>query len=103
MKSKILLAIAILFSANWFSTLAQEVDKSDWPQILGFNRDGVVVGTTRLSLDKAPKAVWSVDVGEGLSGPVVSGDSIALKVRDRSIWSWSGLIGHRASRSGSRR
>jgi outer membrane protein assembly factor BamB len=49
---------------------------ADWPQWRGPNRDGHAPGATLLALPKDPKPVWKIDIGAGLSSPVVGGGSV---------------------------
>ena len=75
----LLLAFAVVTS----TASAQEVAKTDWPQILGGNRNGVSAEGMELDWKKEPSPVWQVDVGEGFSGPVISGDHLILFHRPR--------------------
>ncbi len=56
------------------------VRADDWPQWLGPQRNGV--SNEKGLLDAFPKAgptiVWLRDIGEGFSGPVISGDRLIL-------------------------
>jgi outer membrane protein assembly factor BamB len=61
------------------SALAQ-----DWPQWRGPNRDGIVHGVQ--APDKWPKTLeqdWKVEVGEGVSSPVVVGDRVFVFTRQK--------------------
>ena len=62
---------------------------ADWPQFLGPDRNGHSPETGLLhSLPKkGPPVVWSRDVGEGYSGPVVAGGRLILfhRVGDRDV------------------
>ena len=52
---------------------------SDWPQLLGPTRDGVAPGEpVRPWSASGPKVLWSFDVGAGLAGPAVAGDSVLV-------------------------
>jgi outer membrane protein assembly factor BamB len=56
----------------------------DWPQWRGPNRDGVVQGVT--VPEKWPQALreeWKVPVGEGVSSPVVLGNSVYVFTRQK--------------------
>jgi outer membrane protein assembly factor BamB len=62
---------------------------ADWPQFLGPNRDSTSA-ETGLATDwakKGPPVVWEHDVGEGFSGPVVSGGRVVLfhRVGDEEV------------------
>jgi outer membrane protein assembly factor BamB len=52
----------------------------DWPQFLGPSRDGVYTGPPIAETWGAvgPRVVWKKTVGQGLSGPVVSGGRVIL-------------------------
>ncbi len=61
----------------------------DWPQFFGPDRNGVYTGPA-LSEDwgdGGPPLLWSRDVGEGLSGPVVAGGRVVLhhRVADEEV------------------
>jgi outer membrane protein assembly factor BamB len=62
---------------------------ADWPQFLGPSRNGLSPETGLLhSLPKkGPPAVWSRDVGDGYSGPVVAGRRLILfhRVGDKDL------------------
>ncbi|MEM9701566.1 MAG: PQQ-binding-like beta-propeller repeat protein, partial [Planctomycetota bacterium] len=77
------------------------VSASDWPQLLGPNRDGVAVGEeplTRLPTEAA--ALWTARVGDGFAGPAVvdgivylahrPGETLRIEARDaetgRRLW-----------------
>ena len=59
-------------------TLAQETIKTDWPQILGANRNGAIAEEGGIGWEESPSVIWQQDVGEGFSGPVISGDDLIL-------------------------
>lgn len=70
---------ALLFTFAVVSVAsAQDVAIQDWPQILGANRNGVSTETAKLGWEKEPNIVWQIDVGEGFSGPVISGEHLIL-------------------------
>jgi outer membrane protein assembly factor BamB len=89
-----LLCIAVLASAS--------VHAADWPQWRGPNRNSVVQDTRHAldTLPKDPKARWQIDVGPGLSSPVIArGELVYLDAQNeqetahcldaatgRSIW-----------------
>jgi outer membrane protein assembly factor BamB len=52
----------------------------DWPQFLGPTRNGVYAGTDLADSwpKEGPPVVWRKKVGQGFSGPVVSGGSLIL-------------------------
>lgn len=62
---------------------------ADWPQFLGPQRNGTSAETGLLrSWPKAgPPVVWQREVGEGYSGPVVSGDTLILfhRIGDQEV------------------
>jgi len=53
---------------------------ADWPQFLGPQRDGVSNATgLRLAWGAdGPPRLWDKDIGEGFSGPVISGDRLII-------------------------
>jgi outer membrane protein assembly factor BamB len=53
---------------------------ADWPQILGPSRDGLSPETGLVSSwpAKGPRLVWQHEVGDGYSGPAVSGAALIL-------------------------
>lgn len=59
-----------------FSSIASG---SDWPQLLGSERDGVARGE-RLpdQLQGDPKIEWSIEVGQGYAGPAVVEDQVLV-------------------------
>ena len=64
-----------------FSAGAVFTHASDWPQFLGPNRDGIATGSPKLADSfpgGSPKKLWSVDVGQGFAGPVVSSNRVVI-------------------------
>ncbi len=65
------------------------VTAADWPQLLGPTRNGVYTGPPLLEAwpSGGPRVVWSKDVGQGLSGPVVAGGRVILfhRVENREV------------------
>ncbi|MDB6033085.1 MAG: outer rane biosis protein BamB [Verrucomicrobiales bacterium] len=58
--------------------IARAALASDWPQLLGPTRDAVYAGPS-LNLDwpkDGPPVLWSVDVGQGYSCPVISNGKV---------------------------
>ena len=52
---------------------------SDWPQMLGPTRDGVVPGASVASFpEDGPARLWSRAIGAGFAGPAVVGDHVLL-------------------------
>jgi outer membrane protein assembly factor BamB len=53
---------------------------ADWPQFLGPSRDGISPGSASVKTwsSKGPPVLWQRQVGEGYSGPVVSGNRLIL-------------------------
>jgi outer membrane protein assembly factor BamB len=62
---------------------------ADWPQFLGPTRNGAYAGGDLAEVwpKDGPKKVWEKQVGQGFSGPVVSGDKVILfhRVGDKEI------------------
>ncbi len=56
------------------------VAAGDWPQFLGPTRDGIYTGPALAENwgGAGPRVVWKKTVGQGLSGPVVSGGRVIL-------------------------
>lgn len=70
------LVLAAWLSVAGVATMAAH----DWPQFLGPSRDGVYSGTELADSWPAagPRRVWTKQVGQGFSGPVVAGDRVIL-------------------------
>jgi len=62
---------------------------SDWPQLLGPQRDGVYSGPPLAKVwpKEGPPVVWKREVGPGFAGPAVSGERLILfhRVEDRAV------------------
>ena len=64
------------------AALALPVSAQDWTQWRGPNRDGAVVAANLPAAWPASvKRVWRVDVGEGYSSPVISGNRVFVHSR----------------------
>src|SRR6476619_3727138 len=65
------------------------VSAADWPQFLGPTRNAVSAetGLAKSWPEKGPPVVWEREVGEGFSGPVVSGGTLILfhRVGDEEV------------------
>lgn len=62
------------------AALTWQAHAGDWPQILGVNRDGTAPDE-EIRVDWAvvgPPAVWKHDVGSGLAGPAVCGETLVI-------------------------
>jgi len=71
--------IATAFAICLGSSLAvAQVAETDWPQILGSNRNGVFDSSKPIGWNRKPKVIWTADIGEGLAGPVVSNGELIL-------------------------
>ena len=61
----------------------------DWPQFLGPTRDGVYAGSDLAAAwpKEGPPVVWQKNVGQGFSGPVVSGDKVIIfhRLHDQEV------------------
>lgn len=59
---------------------------SDWPQVLGPNRDGVAIGETLHPKwgESGPKVIWELPVGNGFAGVAVAGEQAIVFVREGS-------------------
>ena len=63
MKPTFVTAIALPFSMLLASHFAYAQDaSSDWPQILGPNRNGISLEQMKLGWDKQPKVLWEKEV-----------------------------------------
>jgi outer membrane protein assembly factor BamB len=62
---------------------------ADWPQFLGPTRNGISTETGLMKSwpEKGPPVIWEHEVGEGYSGPVVSGDTVIIfhRVGDEEV------------------
>jgi outer membrane protein assembly factor BamB len=60
---------------------------ADWPGYLGPNRNGTSAekGILRTWPKEGPKVLWTVPVGSGYGGPVVSGGKVYLLDRDDNV------------------
>lgn len=72
-----LIAVALAFCVSNSLAMAQVKD-SDWPQILGGNRNGVSSESAQIGFSGEPKVAWEVEVGTGFAGPVISGESLVM-------------------------
>ncbi|MEO1614647.1 MAG: PQQ-binding-like beta-propeller repeat protein [Planctomycetota bacterium] len=57
---------------------ASMANAQDWPQWNGPNRDGTTEQPVQPSFAKPASPLWSVKVGLGYSGPVISGDQLIV-------------------------
>ena len=79
MKFSFIAFLLVAFAAvSSFAQDKQSSGSSDWPQILGANRNGVIAEPGKLGWDDGPAVVWQKDVGEGFAGPVISGEELIL-------------------------
>lgn len=71
------------------STLLGAAATSDWPQLLGPQRDGIYLGSpiAKAWPKEGPPAVWKREVGPGFAGPAVSGERLILfhRQEDRAV------------------
>ena len=82
MKLKFFLAAFLICVANSLA-MAQEAN-SDWPEILGSNRNGVSAESANLGWESNPKVAWEIEVGEGFAGPVIADGELILFHRPSS-------------------
>jgi hypothetical protein len=74
--------IAIAYGCGLAMLASNLSQAEDWPQWRGPNRDGVVEGVVLPNqLPESLRAVWSVEVGEDHSAPVVVGCKAVVFVR----------------------
>ena len=80
MKLTCLIAIVV-------STIASVGQAADWPQFLGPERNSKSpeTGLLRAWAEDGPEVLWTVDVGEGYGGPVVSDGKVFLLDRDDEV------------------
>jgi outer membrane protein assembly factor BamB len=78
-----LLVIAVLLGTLPVGAQRGTPAADDWPQYFGAGRDGVYRGTPIADAWPAggPKTLWKKPVGEGFSGPVISGGRLILHHR----------------------
>jgi outer membrane protein assembly factor BamB len=71
------------------STLLGAASNSDWPQLLGPQRDGIYLGPpiAKAWSKEGPPVVWKREVGSGLAGPAVSGERLILfhRMENRAV------------------
>jgi outer membrane protein assembly factor BamB len=69
--------------------LATPLFAADWPQFLGPSRNGIYVGAPLNEKwpSSGPRVIWKKEIGQGLSGPVVTGKRLILfhRVGDSEI------------------
>jgi outer membrane protein assembly factor BamB len=69
--------------------LSLPVAAADWPQFLGPSRDGIYSGAPLNEKwpSAGPRTLWRTSIGQGLSGPVVTGKRLILfhRTGDREI------------------
>ncbi|HET9315797.1 MAG TPA: PQQ-binding-like beta-propeller repeat protein, partial [Vicinamibacteria bacterium] len=65
--------------------LALAAPGGDWPQWRGPGRDGTTTALAGAAWPKELKRAWKTAVGEGHSGPVVSGDRVFVLARQGEI------------------
>jgi outer membrane protein assembly factor BamB len=59
----------------FLASVAGMLEGTEWPQWRGTNRDGIAAPTASSKpFPKTLKQIWKVEVGEGHSSPIVSGD-----------------------------
>jgi outer membrane protein assembly factor BamB len=78
------LTIALILS-NVVANAAFAQGTSDWPQILGPNRNGVSNEEAKLGWNGKPKVVWEKEIGQGFSGPVIANDQLIIFHRPRGV------------------
>ncbi len=84
-------AIGLLVAAFGLvcTNLHSAATNSDWPQLLGPQRDGIYSGPPLAKVwpKEGPPVVWKREVGPGLAGPAVSGERLILFHRraDRAV------------------
>ena len=71
------LALLLIASAK-LTTALPTATGGDWPQLLGPARNGAARGETLLESWPAagPQKLWSVTLGQGYAGPVISGNRV---------------------------
>ena len=80
MKLKCLTAIVAL-------TIASVSHAADWPQFLGPERNSTSTetGLLRSWPEDGPEVLWTIDVGKGYGGPVVSDGKVYLLDRNDEV------------------
>lgn len=82
-------ALPAVFLVTISSALLGAAPNSDWPQLLGPQRDGIYLGPpiAKAWPKEGPPVLWNCEVGAGLAGPAVSGERLILFHRqdDRAV------------------
>ncbi|MEQ1827770.1 MAG: PQQ-binding-like beta-propeller repeat protein [Pirellula sp.] len=72
--------------------LNSHIARSDWPGLLGPNRDGHASSDASLpaKISGPPKIVWQVEAGQGFAGAAIAGQNVALfdRVGDKDRVRW---------------
>ncbi len=69
----------VLVPALMLALFATILGASDWPQLLGPNRDGVIPGDPIEAWPSSgPRLAWSQPIGAGFAGPAVAGGRVLL-------------------------
>ena len=63
------------------SPLAEAALTEDWPTFLGPRRDGTSLESLSGLIERGPRLVWEIEVGEGYSQPVVASGRVILHHR----------------------
>lgn len=81
--------VLIAAFASMCGTLLRAAPTNDWPQLLGPQRNGIYTGRPLAKTwpKEGPPLVWKREVGQGFSGPAVSGERLILfhRVENRAV------------------
>src|ERR1051325_6270693 len=72
--------ISLFWLAGIASIFFQSIFASDWPQLLGPTGDAVYAGPALAESwpDKGPPVLWSAQIGQGYSSPVVGENRLII-------------------------
>jgi len=62
------------------SVFSSSLARSDWPGLLGPNRNGIADANAKLpdAIKSTPRIVWQVPAGQGYAGPAIAGNDVVL-------------------------
>jgi len=80
--------VGVMVREKQVAPAVDTVRATDWPQFLGFTRDGVYHGPALRETWPAegPRILWRMEVGEGYSSPVVGEGRLIVSHRLRNEW-----------------
>src|SRR5258706_461929 len=80
--------VGVVVCGKHVAPAVDSVRATDWPQFLGFTRDGVYHGPALRESwpPEGPPILWRMEVGEGYSSPVVGEGRLIVSHRLRNEW-----------------